>query len=222
VKYAAMFLLLSSLLAVFGLTSGGLGFSALWPAACCLAVSISYLLNSPVIFGKQQSGRLNPLSTVLLLPYLAFTWLTWHIVRKLSRENAYDSLDSRTTIGRRLLARELPDDIKNVVDLTAEFPESQDITGKSNYVAIPILDASVVPQKRINSIVSRIDELNGPTYIHCAQGHGRTGFVTAALMIHRDPNLSVDDAIQRLQNVRPSLSCNKTQIETLRKWQSVG
>ena len=82
VKYAALFLILGLLLAFLGL-SGYLGLIALWPAGCCIAVSISYLFGSPAIFGKQQSGQINFLSAVLLFPYLALTWFGWHLVLSL-------------------------------------------------------------------------------------------------------------------------------------------
>ena len=222
-KYTVLFLLLGAVLAHFGRTAdGGIGLMSYWPAASCVAVSVSYLFNSPTIFGKRQSGKLNPISTLLLLPYLLFTWGTWHLVRILSRENAFDTLDEKITIGRRLLPDELPSDLTNIVDLTAEFPEAQAVVGNSNYFTFPILDASTVTPEQLQHVVTKIDELDGSVYIHCAQGHGRTGFVTAALMIHRKPELSVDDAIRKLQKIRPALSCNKSQIDALEKWRSVG
>ncbi|NND98467.1 MAG: hypothetical protein HKN47_14195 [Pirellulaceae bacterium] len=221
-RYAVLFLLLGAILAYVSRTGGQLNLLALWPAACCIAVSISYFFYSPAIFGKLRSGRLNPISVVLLLPYLTFTWLVWHLVRLLTRENAYDRLDERTTIGRRLLGSEFPAGIANVVDLTAEFAEPRRIVSNSNYVTFPILDASIVSPSELTDIVSKIDEFEGSTYIHCAQGHGRTGFVTAALLIHRDPMLTVDDAIREIQRNRPALACNQNQIMTLKKWRSAG
>jgi len=219
-KYAALFLILGASLAWLSRTGGELALLALWPAACCVAVSISYLFYSPTIFGKSHTGRLNPISTVLLFPYLAFTWLTWHLMRIVSPENATDRLDERTTIGRRLLAYEVPTGIDNFIDLTAEFGEPRSVVTNTNYIAFPILDASIVSPTELTAMVSKIDELEGTTYIHCAQGHGRTGFLTAALLIYRDPHLTVDGAIQEIQRVRPALTCNRTQIETLKRWQS--
>ena len=219
-KYAALFLILGASLTWLSRTGSELAILALWPAACCVAVALSYLFCSPAIFGKSQTGRLNPISVVLLLPYLTFTWLTWHLLRVVSTENALDRLDDRTIIGRRLLASEFPTDVENVIDLTAEFVEPRRVVANTNYIAFPILDASIVSTAELTAMVSKIDQLQGTTYIHCAQGHGRTGLLTVALLIHRDPNLTVDQAIHELQRVRPALTCNRTQTETLRKWQS--
>ena len=221
-KYAVVFLSLGALFAYLSRTGESLSLLALWPAACCFAVGVSYLFCSPIVFGKLKSGRLNPISAILLLPYLVFTWLVWHLVRLISRENPYDRLDKQIAIGRRLLDDEYPTDIRNVIDLTAEFAEPRGIAAKMNYLSFPILDASIVSASELTSIVTKIDELEGSTYIHCAQGHGRTGFVTTALLIHRNPELTVDDAIEEVQRVRPALTCNRKQIAILKQWQSAG
>ena len=221
-KYAAAFFLLGALMAYIGRTGESYSMLAFWPASCCVAIAVSYLFNSPVIFGKLDSGRLNPISVVLLLPYLAFTWFTWHLVRLVSREPRFNQLSEQITIGRRLVGGELPTGTKNVIDLTAEFAEPRSVVENSNYYSLPILDASTVSSDELTSIVTKIDELKGSVYIHCAQGHGRTGFVTAALLIHRNPGMTVDHAIRELQQVRPALACSQKQIAALKNWQSVG
>ena len=219
-KYAVVFFFLGGILVWLSRMGGLLSLWFLWPAACAVAIAVSYLFCSPIIFGKLKSGRLSLVSTFLLFPYLAFTWSLWHLVRLLSNETPYNRLDEQTTIGRRLLASEFPTGINNVVDLTAEFSEPIRIVSKSNYLSFPVLDASIVSASELNSIVTKIDQLDGVTYIHCAQGHGRTGFVTAALLIHRNPDLTVNDAIKKIQRSRPALTCNRRQVATLEQWRA--
>jgi len=220
-KYAFLFFALGAGL-VFMARSGNSFLSLIfyWPAVCCVAVGVCYLFYSPVIFAKQKNGKLHLAAAACLAPFLALTWTAWHALRVFGRENAYDELDEKITIGRRLLPAEFPKGIDNVVDLTAEFNEPQQIAESVNYLSIPILDASIVSVSELDEIVAKVSSLDGKTYIHCAQGHGRTGLVTAALLMHHDSQLSPDAAIAMLQKVRPALDCNKQQLDLLKRWRA--
>ena len=105
--------------------------------------------------------------------------------------------------------------VENVIDLTCEFSESKSIVENTNYISFPILDASVVSVSELSSLIETIDSLSGRSYIHCAQGHGRTGMVAAALLMHRNPTITADSAIGTLQAVRPDLRCNSDQLAIL-------
>ena len=50
-----------------------------------------------------------------------------------------------------------------------------------------------------------------PVLIHCAQGHGRTGLVTAAVLIAFGGIQTAGDAIAMIQAVRPGVELNKAQ-----------
>lgn len=217
-KYGVLFLALGVLLAWIAIQKGDFYWILFWPATSLLIVAIAYLFQCVKLFGKRTDGSMNPLAILLLLPYLAFLWAVWHLLRVAQTENPHDSVDERTLIGRRLLGRERPD-VQSVVDLTCEFPESKRIVENTFYLSFPILDASVTGLAELHTLVKKIDSLVGVTYIHCAQGHGRTGLVTAALLLHRNPKLTVQRAIEQLQEVRPALRCNREQIASLRRFQ---
>ena len=205
------------LIAWFGIRNGGWLLLLLWPAANCFCIGVSYVVKFPQLFGKRANGLLNPFSTFILLPYLSYLWLVWHALRLTQSENAHDELDERFTIGRRLLHAEMPSDIQNVIDLTCEFNEPRKIASQFNYLSFPILDATAPSSVDLQSFVQKIDSLDGKSYIHCAQGHGRTGLVMAAILLNHHPELTVDDAIKKIKSVRPALRCNSEQIETLRQ-----
>lgn len=217
-KYGILFLILGLLIGGFAIQNGGWSLLLLWPAANCVIIGIAYFARIPQLFGKRPNGSLNPLTTIVLLPYLFYLWLIWHILRLIQSENAYDNLNDRLTIGRRLLYSEMPSDVQNVIDLTCEFSEPTPITTEFNYLSFPILDASVPALVELRDIVQKIDSLDGRSYIHCAQGHGRTGLLTAALLLKQNPDLTVDDAIEKIKSVRPALRCNREQMQTLHRF----
>ena len=56
-----------------------------------------------------------------------------------------------------------------------------------------------------------------PVYIHCAQGHGRTGTVAAAVLVAKGIHSTPEAAIDALQRVRPKLALNRTQLQFVRQ-----
>ena len=220
-KYGVLFLILGGLMGWFAAQNRGWALLLLWPAANCVIIGTAYLARLPQFFGKRPTGSMNPLTTIVLLPYLSYLWIVWHVLRLVQSENAFDNLNDRLTIGRRLLFSEMPSDVDNVIDLTCEFNEPSQITSEFNYVSFPILDASVPRLADLQSLIQEIDSLNGKSYIHCAQGHGRTGLVTAAILLGHDPELTVDAAIGQIKTARPALRCNREQIETLHRFRGI-
>ncbi len=213
-KYGILFLILGMLLGWSAIQDGG-WLLMLWPAANCLIIGIAYVGRLPQLFGKRANGSMSPLTTFLLLPYLSYLWFLWHILRRVQTENAFDHLNDQLVIGRRLLFREMPSEIQNVIDLTCEFREPPQIPANFNYISFPILDASVARFSDLQSLIEKIDSLEGKSYIHCAQGHGRTGWVTAAILLSRHPEMSVEDAISQIRATRPALRCNREQMRSL-------
>ncbi|UCF05425.1 MAG: dual specificity protein phosphatase family protein, partial [bacterium] len=133
----------------------------------------------------------------------------WHITRVFSRENPFDKVEDDIILGRRLLAGELPEGIVNCVDLTAEFEEVKEIRESTNYISLPILDAAVPMPEDLAKALSQIKE--GATYVHCAQGHGRSGLFTLALLNTRDSVGSFEEGITILKQARPGVRLNKVQ-----------
>ncbi len=217
-KYGLIWLAAGILLAARAIASSGWWLVLLWPAGVLVVLGGAYLLNWPWLFGKRSDGRLSVLPVFLFLPYLLYAWTIWHLTCWVRRERPYDVVDDRLIVGRRLLPgefQELRGRVDNVIDLTCEFAEPSEIRTAVNYVSCPILDGSIPTWPQLRQLVDDVDDLTGTTYIHCAQGHGRTGLVAAALLMHRDPDIGFADAIRKLQAARPYLACNGGQLALL-------
>lgn len=220
-KYGILFSVLSILIAFYAFVWAGWFLVLLWPAISFGAVGLAYLFWGHRVFGKRGDGTMRIGSAVLLLPYLVCVWAGWHSIRLLSRERAYDILTDEIWIGRRLLSSELPAGTQTVVDLTSEFAEPTALRSAANYIAAPMLDGSSLSAQSLVDIVSSISVAKTPIYLHCAQGHGRTGLVAALLLISRGKADDVDSAIAMIKSVRPGVGLNRLQMENLRKATSI-
>ena len=214
-KYGIVFTILGVVCAYQATVLSGFYYIFYWPAVAFFSVGISYLNKSSAIFQKRRSGILNPVTFIILMPFIELNTMVWHMSRILSKENPYDKLDERLYIGRRLLNREVPDYFKNIIDLTSEFNEPKSLRSK-NYINIPLLDASVPNPENFIKTISQTQKNDGITYIHCAQGHGRTGLASATWLMLLDSTLSPEEAILKIQAIRPKLDINMVQKHYLK------
>jgi len=138
-----------------------------------LIVSLSYFGILKNAFYKTKEGKIPLWSKILNLPFLGYTALVWHLYRLASKEPAVNKISNNLTVGRRLLPSEINEDYDHYVDLTAEFDEPKRIREKNSYLSFQILDASIPNIEDLVALLERIEGKN--LYLHCAQGHGRTG-----------------------------------------------
>jgi protein-tyrosine phosphatase len=155
-------------------------------------------LNVRSVFGKRADGTIGKFHMTALLPFLAFTWATWHLVRVTTREPMIHSLTPELWLGRRLLTSELPVEVDHVVDLTAEFRE---VVRTRSYTSLPILDGGIPDRDELRSALDAVPR-RGITFVHCAQGHGRTALFAACFLIDRE-GVDADTAIARVLAARP-------------------
>jgi hypothetical protein len=215
VKYAILFTLAGLLIALLGTIYGGWFLLLYWPAASSVVLGFAYLRNDPSIFGKQLDGSISRLKTLLLLPYLLYLWSIWHIIRVLSRENPFDQLSNNLTIGRRLLAAELPEGVNVVVDLTCEFAAPFEVLAAYEYLTFPILDGVAPSAPSLADFAKRLALSDRHLYIHCAQGHGRTGLVAAAVLCAKGMANTPAEAVATIQTKRPGVRLGKQQLACL-------
>lgn len=211
-KYFFVFIVLASLLVFYAWNDHQ--WLLLYPALSLGLVSFAYLNNSVRMFGKKRDGNISIINKIVLLPYLVYAWLIWHVVNILRSEHTYDRLTPDLFIGRR--TKNVPDTVKSVVDLTCEFEEYNNIVKEKNYFSFPILDACSPHKIVFKEILNIIERLPKPVYIHCAEGHGRTGTVAAALLLYEGIVQGLDEAINLIQSVRPKARLGKPQHEYLR------
>src|SRR5690606_25392616 len=107
------------------------------------------------------------------------------------------------------------DDIQHVVDLTCEFNEPARLRERS-YFSCPMLDGSAASAGQLRSWAEQVARLQGNIYIHCAEGHGRTGlFATAGLLCRREAE-TAEDALRIVRLKRPRVRLGREQMVVLR------
>jgi len=186
----------------------------LWPAAVMLAIAVIYVARAPGAFGKRPDGTLAWYAWLLWGPWLAYMWIAHQGARKLTRESVADEVIPGVWVGRRPAAGELPEDIRIVVDLCAEFPAARGVADGRQYVTIPTLDATAPTPQQIARCVDQVEAAGGPAFIHCAFGHGRSATVAAAVMIRRGA-ATLDDVEAKMKAKRPRIGLNGFQKKQL-------
>lgn len=198
----------------------------IWTALACWVVSVGWLL--PVdrgseyrrvhwLYGKRNDGTRVWWALLLTLPVLAPLWLWWHLRRAILTEAPWHELLPDLVIGRRLLDREFDLEVDHIVDLTCEYAERPQQRCHPGYVSLPIVDGAAPPPQVLQQYAVRLSKLQGRIFLHCAEGHGRTATVAAALLIVRGIASDVDDALARIAAVRPKAHPYERQLRVLRR-----
>jgi protein-tyrosine phosphatase len=139
----------------------------------------------------------------------------WHLQRWLSSAEPAHEVVPGTWVGRRPLPWELPGAVTLVVDLTGEFRELAGVRTGRTYICLPTLDAMAPRPADLRRAVETVAKWDGPVYIHCALGHGRTGTFAAAVLVARGVAADVPAALTMLRAVRPGIRLNPTQVRCL-------
>ncbi len=121
-------------------------------------------------------------------------------------------------VGRRLLPGELDWEFANYIDLTAEFPEPLALRRSSGYLSFPILDGSAPDPTALRKVVDRLR--SGKTFVHCAQGHGRSGLFALAVMLKSGAVRTVSEGLEKLKAVRPGISLTAVQCRCIEDFRS--
>ena len=210
-KYSVTFILSGAALFYYAVQLSGWYWLLLWPGIILLLVGIAYAGAGPGIFGKRPDGSMSLLNIVLLLPYLLFTWSLWHIVHAVTREDKFNRLTANILIGRRLLAKEYPEDVGLIVDLTCEFPEPKNALMGRDYLCLPTLDAGVPDKDALEAVLKRVQSEKMKIYIHCAEGHGRTGTIAASLLLTSGKVSNATEAVEHVTTARPGVKLRTNQ-----------
>ena len=203
--------LLGIVLVVFGLVERGWFLVMAWFGCDFLVLGIAHGRGLHRVFGKRADGTLPLWSWLVFLPLLIYTAVVWHLV--FSREPARNAVSDQLVIGRRLLSFEVEGQFDNFVDLTAEFSEPSSIRGASSYRSFPILDGAAPTPEALREVVTSLRP--GRTFVHCAQGHGRTGLFALAVLLHSGVVRSVEDGLRMLTAVRPAIRLNRVQLRCI-------
>lgn len=174
-----------------------------WCALSFLIVSISYISNKPSLLGKTHRGTFSPL-LLLWLPAFFINWLFWRLSKLKSQEPTLQKVTPFLTIGRRVSADELPDEIDQIIDLTAEFNEPRRVRKKAFYYNFPILRGNVPSFEKLLSFIDSIEFKGRKSYVHCADGHGRTLLFCVIALVKKGYYDSIEEATALIQRARPT------------------
>lgn len=214
-KHTVSYLLAAVILTAAALLLRGWGLVLLSPAVASLLVGLAYAGLGPRAFGKRPDGRLAWWAYPLLLPYLGFTFAIWKLKRKLSSEAYYDEIVPGLWVGRRVLGDELPAGVALVVDVAAEFAEPSSVLAKVAYRSFPILNYAAPTPEALRQVAAHLRDHSGGIYIHCAQGHGRSATVAAALLLARGQAATPGEAVALVVKARPKVHLEPSQQAAL-------
>ena len=192
-----------------GFWISGVWLIASWLGLGFVLTGLGYAVNKPAIYGKNDKGGFPFWALLVYLPFFLYFLIMWHLVQWLIRENAYDWVTDTLVIGRRLSRKNYPVGVENYVDLTAEFYEPKAVIEKVNYIFLPILDGNFPDIQQLNAAFDKL--ANGIAYIHCGQGHGRTGLFTILLLAKRGMVSTPEEALAFLKSKRPKLALTAKQ-----------
>ena len=221
-KYAFLLLLLGGALA-------GLAWGGAWGGVWCLILwwfSLSLLLLTlgyggvgSRIFGKRRDGKIPIWSKAVHFPFLLLSWVVWNLVRVSGRESAVDRVNEGLLVGRRLRGCEVPVNIDNYVDLTSEMEDPSVARSLPGYKSFPVLDGCAPDPDALRNAARAIPLRDGEvTFVHCAQGRGRSGLFALALLLERGEISSFDQGMRLLKKARPGLTLSHSQESFMRKY----
>jgi len=218
VQYVIIMWLMAVALAFYAWLHPSFAWILLWSSLSFSLVAIGYAGLGARVFGKTSSGIIPWWSKLILSPYIVLIYILWHVTRLVSKEAPRHEIDASIVIGRRLLESEAQGDYDYYIDLTAEFEEPKGIRQRNSYVSFPILDAGVPTAGELEQLLSQVK--GGRVYIHCAQGHGRTGLVAIALLLRQEKVKTVSEGMRLLQQQRTRLKLNQLQEKFLEEFAS--
>jgi hypothetical protein len=213
-NYKYLLTLIGLVLIAIGFVERGWFILLVWLGGNFSILGLAHWRGAHRVFGKRPDGIIQIWHGFIFLPLLTYTSFVWHLTRLFTRESAYNMVTEQLVVGRRLLPSELGEKFDNYVDLTAEFSEPAAIRLSPAYRCFPILDGATPTPHALRQAVSRLRQ--GRTFIHCAQGHGRTGLFVLAILLSSGVVSSVEDGLRILTTARPAIRLNREQRECIR------
>lgn len=202
-----------------------------WIGLSLSVVSGAYIFQRPKIFRKKQNGSIPIYVRWLFIPFLLGAQLYNIWARRNDKVPAIQQIDDHLFLACRLFPSDVDElqakGIKAIVDVTAEF-DGLDWTAQAEelaYLNVPVLDHQSPKQldliNAVNWIANQIRQ-NKSVTVHCALGRGRSVLVVAAYLLSKYPDLTVEQALDKIHDIRQTAALNHFQIKSLNKFYSSG
>lgn len=197
-----------------------------WTAFSLIAVSSAYLLNYPSLFRKREDGSIPIYIRWVFVPFLLGSWLYNEYARHTDKVPPLQKIEDQLFLACRMSSQHVDllkeNNIDAILDVTAEF-DGLDWTAYQEdfrYLNIPVLDhTSPTPEQLVHAInwLRQQTEEGKNVVVHCALGRGRSVLVVAAYLLAKDSDLSVDEALRKINEIRQTARLNKRQLAALEK-----
>ena len=198
----------------------------IWVAISLLLVCGAYLFDIPSIFRKNEDGQLSRWIRWAFIPFLSGAKLYNLWIRRNDSVDPIQNIAPGLYLSRRLLSSDIEylksEDISCIVDVTAEFAglEGAINNGNFQYITIPVLDHKVPSTDKLRHALNWIDtqrSLGRSVVVHCALGRGRSVFVMAAFLLSQNADLSVQEALKAINDIRSTANLNSLQLKALER-----
>ena len=186
--------------------------------------ALGYTGLGPRVFLKRTDGRVALWGYLLHWPYFIFYWVIFTISQFTDRNLPYSHVSGNLFLGRVPTFVDRPKieeiGISNVLDLACEFPEPKFLRDSPTYVCVPLMDTEAPTLRQLEETVEwiRRSVLTGPTFVHCAFGHGRSVTCVTGYLLSKDPALTVEDAINIVRDNGQRVHLSEEQIERLHQF----
>lgn len=225
-KYGATFVIATVLLAYLAFSADAVVVKALlfWFAISTAGLAFAYASHNPNIFFKRRDGTIAFAGYVLYLPYFLLNYLSLWLFRRFSDESPISEIVPGVYLGCRLFSSDRgmfqSKGIASALDLTAEFSELPFVRARDGYKCIPILDTHAPSPDQLRTgadwIERRIEQ--GPVFVHCALGHGRSATTVAAFLLKSGRAASAESAVALVGEYRPKIGLHPKQRAALEKY----
>ena len=199
----------------FAIAYRGTAWLLIWPGVSYLLAGAAYGGAGVRVFGKRADGTVSCAHLIVLFPYIGLAWCVWALGRVMSTEPAANEIAPSLWIGRRPTVGELPENVGLIVDLTCELWEPATVRRAFQYICVPTLDGSFPIADQAREVVEKLRSLEGVALIHCAQGHGRSAALAAAVLVARGVASDLDEALRRIKAARPGVRVGPNQRQAV-------
>merc|ERR1719242_1296943 len=156
-------------------------------------MAVSYTFNpkwgADILCKSKKTGKPNPIVFIYFLPFYLFLWSTWALKHIIACEDPYN-MSYETQDGKRIWIGRypvfgIPDECDIVVDCTVEYPGIW--LSDRVYFNVPSLDMVLATpeefRKAAEDIIQEFKNGKKSAFIHCANGHGRSGLMAALVIV---------------------------------------
>jgi hypothetical protein len=203
----------------------------LYLSICLLALAAAYGLRGAGVAVEEHVFRAgwSVVTRAVLLPYTALGAIVLYLARWFDSEGLLNPVMPGIYIGRLPFPYERPRlreaGIRAVLNVCWEFPRlsGADREPEIETVSVPILDGSPPTDQQFGEAIGWVARWRAEgrcVLVHCAQGHGRSATVLAAILVRLGLATDAEQALSMVSAARPRAMPSREQREALNRYTS--